>query len=526
MNPLFGQEGTARATLTPEQIQSRIAAVRESEQVDELARTRAVQLYQQAIANLETTRANRQTIESYRKTAGTAPEQVATIHAAIERRGTMDPLAVLNITPATRLEKLEQDLESELANLSAIEARLAALEADLESETQRPAQVRERIAAARLLVEETPGSAALRHPAEQGPFMTEAARWSAETRAGALRSEIAMLDEELLTNGVRIELLQAQRDDTRQTARRIGLRIEALRTAVNERRRDQAEQVTAQAQAVLEDSAGREPVLADLAQANLSLVELLRQQLDEIDAVSEQERELRPLSARLTETLRSTRRKLDLEDSGAPIGRAIREQRHQLPSAQYYTQKRNQLQRSITTISLRLIENEDERRSLADLNAYLEEQTGGDSGIAVGPALRTDFQTLAETRRMLLTRAINNDRTELRRLHALDDLLQQLEKITSDYDQFLAEQLLWVKSAPAVSLKAFGTLPGEFATLLDTRVWIKAGHDLWRGAVRSPWPLVLVLLAGLLLARRQSLSGALLDCLTAEGTSAVSGGTG
>jgi potassium efflux system protein len=284
MNPLFGQEGTARATLTPEQIQSRIAAVRESEQVDELARTRAVQLYQQAIANLETTRANRQTIESYRKTAGTAPEQVATIHAAIERRGTMDPLAVLNITPATRLEKLEQDLESELANLSAIEARLAALEADLESETQRPAQVRERIAAARLLVEETPGSAALRHPAEQGPFMTEAARWSAETRIEALRSEIAMLDEELLTNGVRVELLQAQRDDTRQTARRIGLRIEALRTAVNERRRDQAEQVTAQAQAVLEDSAGREPLLADLAQANLSLVELLRQQLDEIDA--------------------------------------------------------------------------------------------------------------------------------------------------------------------------------------------------------------------------------------------------
>jgi hypothetical protein len=344
MNPLFGQEGTARATLTPEQIQSRIAAVRESEQVDELARTRAVQLYQQAIANLETTRANRQTIESYRKTAGTAPEQVATIHAAIERRGTMDPLAVLNITPATRLEKLEQDLESELANLSAIEARLAALEADLESETQRPAQVRERIAAARLLVEETPGSAALRHPAEQGPFMTEAARWSAETRAGALRSEIAMLDEELLTNGVRIELLQAQRDDTRQTARRIGLRIEALRTAVNERRRDQAEQVTAQAQAVLEDSAGREPVLADLAQANLSLVELLRQQLDEIDAVSEQERELRPLSARLTETLRSTRRKLDLEDSGAPIGRAI-------PSSVTNSRRRSITRRNATNCS-------------------------------------------------------------------------------------------------------------------------------------------------------------------------------
>ncbi len=170
------------------------------------------------------------------------------------------------------------------------------------------------------------------------------------------------------------------------------------------------------------------------------------------------------------------------------------------------------MQRSITAISLRLIENEDERRSLADLNAYLEDQTGGDGGISLGPELRAEFQNLAETRRMLLTRAINNDRAELRRLHALDDLLKQLKETTRDYDRFLAEHLLWLKSAPAFSLKAFETLPGEFAVLLDTRVWIEAGQDIWRGVVQGPWLLALVLLAGLLIARRQSLSGRLLDC--------------
>jgi len=254
---LFGQEGIIRATLTPEQIQSRIAAVRESKEIDDAVRPQVIELYQQAITNLETTRANRQTIESYRETAGTAPEQVAAIRARIERRGNADPVAALNITPATRLEKLEQDLESELANLSAIEAKLAALEADLETETQRPAQVRERIAAARLQLEETSAAAASRHPAQQGPFLSEAGRWSAETRIEALRSEIAMLDEELLTSGMRIELLQAQRDERRQTARRAALRVEALRAAVNERRREQIEQVRAQAKAVLEDSAGR-----------------------------------------------------------------------------------------------------------------------------------------------------------------------------------------------------------------------------------------------------------------------------
>jgi potassium efflux system protein len=510
--PLLGQEGVARTNLTPEQIQSRLDAVRASREVDEATQTRAIELYQQAIANLQTTRANRQTTESYRKTAGAAPEQMASIRASMERRRDVDPVAALGIAAAVGLKKLEQDLESELANLSAIEARLAALEADLETEAHRPAQVRERIAAARLLVEETSGAAALRQPAGQNAFLTEAARWSAETRIEALRSEIEMLDNELLTSGVRIELLQAQRDERRQTARRAGLRVEALRAAVNERRRDQVEQVRAQAQAVLEDSAGREPMLADIAQANLSLVELLQRQVDEIDAVSELERELRPLLARLNEVFRSTRRKLDLEDSGAPIGRAIREQRQQLPSVQEYRLQRNRLQRSITAISLRLVENEDERRSLTDLNAYLEEQAGGDSGIALGSEQRTEFQSLADTRRMLLTRAINNDRAELRRLHALDDQLEQLKGITSDYDQFLAERLLWVKSASAVSLKAFKTLPGEFATLLDIRIWIEASHDLWRGVVRSPWPLLLAMLAGLLYARRQSLYGALIGC--------------
>ena len=73
MNPLFGQEGTVRVALTPEQIQSRITAVRESKEIDEAARTRAIELYQQAATNLETTRANRQTAAAYRKAGGTAP---------------------------------------------------------------------------------------------------------------------------------------------------------------------------------------------------------------------------------------------------------------------------------------------------------------------------------------------------------------------------------------------------------------------------------------------------------------------
>ena len=512
VDPLLGQEGAIRATITPEQIQSRITAVQESQQIDDAVRTRAIELYQQSVANLETRRSNRETAESYRKAGSTALAQMTAVRASIERRRAVDPVAVLNITSAVLLERIEQNLESELANLSAIEAKLAILEDDIENEIQRPRQARERIAVARLLMNEASRAAAVPPTSGQGPFLVEATRWSAETRIESLRSEIAMLDEELLTNGVRVELLQVQRDELGQRVRRAVLRVEALRLAVNERRRDKAEEITAQAKAVLEGSAGQEPMLADLAQANLSLVELLRRQVDEIDAVSILERELRPLPTRLTEVIRSTRRKLDLEQSGAPIGWAIREQRLQLPTMQQYRLKRNRLQRSITKISLRLIENEDEQRSLAELNADLREQTESENDITLGPELRSKFQTLVETRRMLLTRAINTDRSELRRLHGLDDLLMQLMEMTNDYDQFLAKHLLWVKSAPAFSFKALETLPGEFADFFDSRSWIEASYNMWRGLMRSPWLLGLLLIAGLLLLRHHSLRGKLLDC--------------
>jgi potassium efflux system protein len=512
VHPVLALEGTTRATLTPEQVESRIAAVRDSAEIDDAARTRAIELYQQAVANLEATQSNREAAEAYRKAGATAPEQMSAIRASMERRRSVDPVTRLNITPAVLLERLEQNLESELANLGAMEAKLAILEGDIENETQRPRQARERIAAARLLMNEVSRAAATSPLASQGPFLAEAARWSSETRIESLRSEITMLDQELLTSGVRIELLQVQRDELGQQVRRALLRVEALREAVNERRRNKAEEITAQAKAVLEGSAGRDPVLVDLARSNLSLVELLWRQVDEIEAVSALERELRPLSARLTEVFRSTRRKLDLVNSGAPIGWAIREQRLQLPSLQEYRLKRNRIQRSVTEISLRLFENEDEQRAIADLKVYITELTGDESSIAPGPELRTEFQTLAETRRGLLTRAINNDRGELRRLHALDDLLERLMETTIEYDQFLAARLLWVKSAPAFSLKALETLPEEFAGLFDASVWVEAGYDLWRGMVQSPWLLVLLLIAGLLFVRHRSLRDRLLDC--------------
>ena len=181
IDPVLAQEGgTTRATLTSEQIDSRITAVRDSAEIDDAARTRAIELYQQAVANVETTRSNRETAEAYRNAGAAAPERMTAIRASMERRRNVDPVTALNITPAVLLERLEENLESELANLSAMEAKLAILEEDIENETQRPGQARERIAAARLLMNEASRAAV------SPPRPVKARFWS-KPHAGLLR---------------------------------------------------------------------------------------------------------------------------------------------------------------------------------------------------------------------------------------------------------------------------------------------------------------------------------------------------
>ena len=59
-------------------------------------------------------------------------------------------------------------------------------------------------------------------PEGESPALAEARRLASETRSQALTAEIRMLDLELLSQPMRIELLKAQRDRTRHSVNRQG----------------------------------------------------------------------------------------------------------------------------------------------------------------------------------------------------------------------------------------------------------------------------------------------------------------
>jgi hypothetical protein len=139
--------------VTPELLQSRIAAAQDSTDLDDATQARLVDLYRQSVSNLEARSANEQSTEEYRRARREGPEQTAQILATLERRRGSEPNADLRDLASASSQQLTRLLDEETANLTAWEAKLDVIEARLEAAALRPASARARIAAARTLIE-------------------------------------------------------------------------------------------------------------------------------------------------------------------------------------------------------------------------------------------------------------------------------------------------------------------------------------------------------------------------------------
>ena len=85
---------------------------------------------------------------------------------------------------------------------------------------------------------------------------------------------------------------------------------------------------------------------------------------------------------------------------------------------------------------------------------------------------------------MLLDQSIKLHKSLLRSLAELVAHYRRLLDTSTDYDDFLAQNLLWIRSAPPIDLGALRTLPQETALLLspaDVRrvaTWLADGIPL------------------------------------------------
>ena len=499
------------SSITSGVLESRIKETESASDLDEATKTRLVELYRKALTHLESIRSYEAKSAIYVSSLDTAPEETQKLHREIEILQAQAKTPPPPRPPNAELAVLEQQLTKEQADAAAVEAKLNEMDKELDNWTQRPVAARQRITEARTALEAV--GEELRQPAPEGEVaaLTQARKWVAETLQRALRAELQMLDRELLSQGAREDLLRALRDKTALNLQAIQGRKRVLEEQLNQRRVEEAQRARSEAEAASRAAADKHPLIRQLAQENAKLTQELTHSTDALEQVGHELAEIQDRARRLAEEYRSTRQRLEISRLSQVLGQVLLDRRQQLPDQASFRRAARQREIIIADANLRQIRYNEEQLQLRELESYIDTLLLPLAAAERSLARRAEVQEQLIKRKELLIQAQAADDTYLRVLGELDYASSELLATVTAYDDLLAEHLLWIRSAPAMSLATFADIPLAMLWLLSPNNWMEVASVLLYQAQSTAVPWLLAAVVLVLLGKRRTLRTRILE---------------
>ncbi|HDN68996.1 MAG TPA: hypothetical protein ENG26_00280, partial [Gammaproteobacteria bacterium] len=385
----------------------------------------------------------------------------------------------------------------EKANLAAVKAKRADLEVQLESARGRPAEIPTQLAVSKQAREDLESEQKLPAPANELAWKTEARRWSQSTRIAALRAEITMLDQELLALPFRIELLEVQRDQQVNSAERITVRTKLITELSGRQGRKDARAAKIAAEAAVDDAAGKHPLIRQLAEQNAELTRDITAMTTTLKESSLSYESIDRDARRIDDDFRRAREQLEVAGLSDVLGELLRHQRQSLPEPGKLRRQQKELEGKNARVSLELIQQGVELKRLRNPEGYIVELSRGLSASEVGQ-INNDLLELANSRRDLLDKSISLHKSYVRSLTELAASYRHLLDASTGYDVFLAENLLWIRSAPPPGLNIITDIPSQFIWLFSPSRWLEVPGALIAGVLNSlPVKILLLLFVAL-----------------------------
>ena len=317
-----------------------------------------------------------------------------------------------------------------------------------------------------------------------------------------------MIEQELLSQPMRAELMGAGRDLVAQQFNRQRQYLQRLEGLLAERRREEALSAREAAEETERQAFGKHPLLQELAERNTRLGAELAQLAEALTEVTNEEHVAAKEAKRVSDNYRLARQKLEIAGLSEALGQVLLEQRRGLPDTGDFVAAEKRRQQRVVQSSLRQIRNQQERAGMRDLGSHVDNLLATLSQ-TWQQLLYDEVYTLAEQRRDLLDKAIAAEETYLQALSELDLTQRQLSEAVIAYTDYLAERLLWVRTGDPPSWQLLESMPARIEIYFLPEHWIELLRALLQPQ-EFPWSLLLGLgLFLLLLHRRKRLREAL-----------------
>ncbi len=505
------KKASAAISVSLDEVKQKLDALQNDTAMEKKSKESLENLYRQTISNLESAAEDEQATIDYIKAEKEAPSQASALRQKTIDKKKISPESTLQQYSDESLEKLESLLLKEKADQAAVDANLTKAKESLIYESQRPQAIRQQLIEANraaIGIAKT-----LQQPvviADEPSAITEARRWVRESKAEKLGKEIEKLDQELLSQPMRIELIKAEIEKAEHSVYFVKARVEQLEKIVNDRRQAKASQVQVEAEQSELQTEGQDPLLQQLAESNTELSKYINDIISELKRTGDEEDQVSKWAERINQDYKSARQKLEIAGMSKLLGKVLQEQSRSLPDTRQYRKKAKQLEDKIADVSLQQIEYREELEKLRDLDLYTEQYLS-DATPEQKLLLNDSIRRLASDRIDYLEQLISIQDAYIRAMSELDFSQTRLLEAADTFDEYLDEHLLWIRSAPPVSISSFSVIPGQIQNLLSPANWLEVLHSLWQESISSIAMLLTLIAVGFLLWKERAMRAALYE---------------
>ncbi|MEZ6059795.1 MAG: mechanosensitive ion channel [Planctomycetaceae bacterium] len=481
------------ALLSPEDIQQQRTLIEQTPELSDEVRSQALKLLQRAADSV------RLSVESARRTSewkaerDNAAAMIAEAKALLAQNSSNSDPA---IPEGTTLAELEQFRLADEVRAEEARKNLEAWEARAKQRTDRKPQMPTIIEKARQQLADARKSLDAPAPEGEPAVLTQARQTDQMALVQLLQQQLDQYRIEQVRYEALAEWFPLQRDYLSRTRNTLEKRTEFWKSAVAEARRRESER---QAQEARETLRNAHPALRDLAERNSELTQQRKALQERLAASTANLTAVNRTLDGLEHDFRNVVEKEARAGLTTGIGLLLRNQRNHLPSTEEYVRILSDTEAEIVRMQLEQMQLEDERDDLTDLDirtqATLDEIQ--QSGVAMTDQIQNMVFELLRDRKRYLYDLLTDYGTCLLTLGELDVSSRRLTDRISEYENYIDERVLWIRSASGVDTGTLQRMVSATQVMASPRHWAGAGSQLIRD-VQSRTPAYgLALMAGL-----------------------------
>lgn len=517
MEALFQEQSTLAGKVETQaieesqgKIQAKIQETESLKDLEESLRGKILDLYRQALTRLETAKTFKTSAEGYKKSIETAPAEVKQLRRELEELAAQPPGKVpLEYPSGATAKELEALLAKEQAEQASIRNSLADLEAKVKAQKERPARARVELSEAQMKLEEIEKDLKVPPPADENPLLTEARRVFLEARKVSRTNEIIMLEQELLSNEARGELLTLSRDRAARLAARADDRVNHLQEKTSALRREEAEKAKKEADRALREAIGKHPAVRELAEENLTLSEEREVVVSKREDAEGNRKDIQKQLEEIEKDFKNATERVEIAGLSSALGGVLQEQRNKLPEVRLYQRNAAKRQTQILTARLERMKIEEMQKDLSvpdEKVAQIMEAVDRSLPLEQREEIEKEVKKLILAKRETLLHLDDAYYKYISELGYLESKEKQLVNKSQDFASFLDERLLWIPNAPPLGWRTHENLPPAVLWFCDPRMWTEAGGVVVTEIAGFPvWKLLALLAFFMLFYARRAL---------------------